>query len=75
MDFDDDVKQAAANWAHPEVLRIWGIVSMPDYEDGEPILREDDIETIAAAIIEINELFNKPEVKALARHLAKSEAK
>lgn len=74
MNFEDEVQQAAKNWAHPAILRIWGIVSTPDYENGEPVLRSGDIEMIADAILEINAAFNKPEIKALARHMAKSEA-
>lgn len=65
----DTAEEAAARWAHPALLKIWAIVMMPDLEDGEPVLRSDDIGKIGAAVLELNRDFNKPEVKALCRHL------
>lgn len=65
----DTAEEAADKWAHPALLKIWAIVMMPDQEGGEPVLRGDDIAKIGAAVLELNRDFNKPEVKALYRHL------
>ncbi len=61
----DTTEEFATKWA----LEIWAIVEMADWEDGEPVLREKDITKIGKAVLELNKDFNKPEIKALYRHL------
>ncbi len=65
----DTAEEAADSWAHPALLIIWAIVMMPDYEEGEPVLHGQEIGEIGAAVLELNRDFNKPEIKALYRHL------
>lgn len=65
----DTAEEAAAKWAHPALLKIWVIIMMPDYEDGEPVLHRKEIGEIGAAVLELNKDFNKSEVKRLYRHL------
>lgn len=63
----DTAEEFAIKWA----LKIWAIVETADWEDGEPVLRKNDIAEIGAAVLELNRDFNKPEVKALYRHQKK----
>lgn len=60
-------------WAHPELLGIWMILNTPEWEDGEMVLREYDIENIGLAIMKINRDFNHPEIKALRQRLANDD--
>lgn len=65
----DTAEEAAEKWAHPALLKIWAIIMMPDYEDGKPVLRGNEIGEIGKAVLELNKDFNKSEVKRLYRHL------
>lgn len=65
----DTAEEAAARWAHPALLKIWAIVMMPDYEEGEPVLHSKEIGEIGAAVLELNRDYNKSEIKGLYRHL------
>lgn len=58
VDFDESVKQLAERineqWPYPELLRIWAICQMPDYEDGKATIGEIDLETIAKNVFNLN---------------------
>lgn len=46
----DTVEEFAIKWA----LKIWAIVETADWEDGEPVLRKNDIAEISKAVLELN---------------------
>ena len=62
-------EEAAQKWAHPALLKIWIIVQMPDWDETGPILHEKGINEIGKAVLELNNDFNKPEIKLLYHHL------
>ncbi len=55
-DLPDTIEEAAAKWA----LKIWAIVEMADWEDGEPVLHNEDINEIRKAVLKLNNDLNKP---------------
>ena len=66
-------KAVAENWAHPLLLRMLGIIRLPRRDgDGKAYLDEKDIQDLSSSLLQVNDYFNKPEIKALAKHLEDS---